>query len=247
MITKVGFLLAGVLVGVLVVSPWEPGAAAATGPATIRITDKEISVARVDVGRSGKSPGDMEIIRQSVFDRQGHRIGRAELLCTFVDSRRARNVPWHVLPAEREARRQRLAVLPAVLRPRRHRRHRALRQRARLGHGHPHGQAARPRPRRLPARGLAPRRPAAESAICGSAGDVYAASYGSGSRPRASRPAPRLDPRARGGRIPSAGSAPPTPSSDTSTTTLASLAATRTRTVDAWAYFVTFVSASAIR
>ena len=46
---------------------------------------------------------------------------------------------------------------------------------------------------------------------------------------------------------PPVGSAPPAPSSDTSTTTLAWLAATRTRTVDAWAYFVTLVSASAIR
>ena len=79
MITKVGFLLAGVVVGVLVVSPWEPGAAASTGPATIRITDNEVSVARVDVGRRGKSPGDLEIIRQQLFDRQQHRIGRAEL------------------------------------------------------------------------------------------------------------------------------------------------------------------------
>ena len=90
MITKVGFLLAGLLAGVLVVSPWEPGAAASTGPATIRITDKEISVARVDVGRRSKSPGDMEIIRQQLFDRQQNRIGRAELVCTFVDGRRAR-------------------------------------------------------------------------------------------------------------------------------------------------------------
>ena len=90
MITKVGFLLAVVLVAVLVVSPWEPGAAASMGPATIRITNKEVSVARVDVGRRGKSPGDLEIIRQQLFDRQQHRIGRAELLCTFVDSRRAR-------------------------------------------------------------------------------------------------------------------------------------------------------------
>ena len=90
MITKVGFLLAGVLVGALVVSPWEPGAAASTGPATIRITNKEVGVARVDVGRRGKSPGDMEIIRQQLFDRRQNRIGRAELVCTFVDSRRAR-------------------------------------------------------------------------------------------------------------------------------------------------------------
>jgi hypothetical protein len=90
MSVKVGFLLAGVLVGVLVVSPWEPGSAASTGPATIRITNKEVSVARVDVGRRGKSPGDMEIIRQQLYDRSPRLIGRAELVCTFVDSRRSR-------------------------------------------------------------------------------------------------------------------------------------------------------------
>ena len=90
MITRVGFLLAGVLAGILVVSPWEGGSAAATGPGKITITNRQLSVVRVDVGRRGKSPGDMEIIRQRLFDRQGRVIGRAELMCTFVDSRRAR-------------------------------------------------------------------------------------------------------------------------------------------------------------
>ena len=92
MIIRVGFLLAGVLAGVLVVSPWERGSEAATGPATIRITNSEVSVARVDVGRAGKSPGDMEIIRQRLFDRTSAQnlIGRAEIMCTFVDSKRAR-------------------------------------------------------------------------------------------------------------------------------------------------------------
>jgi hypothetical protein len=90
MITRVGFLLAGVLAGVVVVSPWEHGSAAATGPGKITITNRQISVARVDVGRHGKSPGDMEIIRQRLFDRASHVIGHAELMCTFVDSRRSR-------------------------------------------------------------------------------------------------------------------------------------------------------------
>ncbi len=90
--TKIGFLLTGVLVGILVVSPWEGGSQAATGPATIRITNKEISVIRVDVGAKGKSPGDMEIIRQNLFNQRVRErpIGRAELICTFVDRRRAR-------------------------------------------------------------------------------------------------------------------------------------------------------------
>ena len=90
MITRVGFLLAGVLAGILVVSPWERGSAAATGPGKITITNRQLSVTRVDVGRRGKSPGDMEIIRQRLFDRPGRVIGRAELMCTFVDSRRSR-------------------------------------------------------------------------------------------------------------------------------------------------------------
>jgi hypothetical protein len=90
MITRVGFLAAGVLAGILVTSPWERGSAAATGPATIRITNQQLNLTRVDVGRRGKSPGDTEIIRQRLFDRRGRVIGRAELMCTFVDSRRSR-------------------------------------------------------------------------------------------------------------------------------------------------------------
>ena len=90
MIIRVGFLLVGVLAGVLVVSPWEHGSEAATGPGTIRITNREVNVSRVDVGRRGKSPGDMEIIRQRLYDRTSRLIGRAELMCTFVDSRRSR-------------------------------------------------------------------------------------------------------------------------------------------------------------
>jgi hypothetical protein len=44
--------------------------------------------------------------------------------------------------------------------------------------------------------------------------------------------------------VPAVGSAPPTPSSVTSTTTFPSAPATRARTVDAWAYLVALVSAS---
>ncbi len=90
--TKVGYVLAGALVGILVVSPWEAGSSAATGPATIRITNSEISVTRVDVGAKGKSPGDMEIVRQRLFNRRVTQrpIGTADLVCTFVDTRRLR-------------------------------------------------------------------------------------------------------------------------------------------------------------
>jgi hypothetical protein len=90
--TKTFYLLAGVLVGLVVASPWEGSSAAATGPATIRITNVEDTVVRVDVGTKGKSPGDMEIIRQRLYNTRltTRSIGRSELLCTFVDRRRSR-------------------------------------------------------------------------------------------------------------------------------------------------------------
>jgi hypothetical protein len=90
--TRIGSLLAAVLVGMLVVSPWEGGSKAATGPATIRITDVQDTVVRVDVGAKGKSPGDMEIIRQRLYNERvtTRSIGRSEVVCTFMDSRRAR-------------------------------------------------------------------------------------------------------------------------------------------------------------
>jgi hypothetical protein len=90
--TKIVYVFTGVLVGILVVSPWEGSSAAATGPATIRITDVQDTVVRVDVGAKGKSPGDMEIIRQRLYNQRvtERSIGRSELVCTFMDSRRAR-------------------------------------------------------------------------------------------------------------------------------------------------------------
>jgi hypothetical protein len=90
--TKTVYLLAGVLVGILVVSPWEGSSEAATGPATIRITNVQDTVYRVDVGAKGKSPGDTEIIRQKLYNTRvtTSSIGRSELICTFVDRQRSR-------------------------------------------------------------------------------------------------------------------------------------------------------------
>jgi hypothetical protein len=61
---------------------------AGTGPATIRITNREISRVRVDAGRPGRGPGDMEIIRQNLFNKRikSRPIGHADLVCTFVTS-----------------------------------------------------------------------------------------------------------------------------------------------------------------
>jgi hypothetical protein len=89
--SRVAWMVAGALLGVLVVAPWGGRSEAATGPATIRITDRELAVTRVDVGARGISPGDTEIVRLRLLER-GTRttIGRAELLCTFMDSVRSR-------------------------------------------------------------------------------------------------------------------------------------------------------------
>ena len=90
---KLGSLVVGVLAGAaLVAIPWEATSEAGTGPATIRITNRQIKVTRVDIGPRGTSPGDVEVLRQQLFNRRvtSRPIGRAELVCTFVDRRRAR-------------------------------------------------------------------------------------------------------------------------------------------------------------
>jgi hypothetical protein len=90
--SKVGWLLTGVIVGIVAVGPWQTRSEAGTGKATIRITDRELAVTRIDVGARGVSPGDQEIIRARLLERgTGTTIGRSELVCTFVDSGRSRS------------------------------------------------------------------------------------------------------------------------------------------------------------
>lgn len=62
---------------------------AGTGPATIRITSREISRIRVDLGRPGRGPGDTEIVRLNLFNKRikPAPIGRAEYVCTFTTTR----------------------------------------------------------------------------------------------------------------------------------------------------------------
>ncbi len=88
---RLGWLLAGAAAGLLAAGPWQSRSEAGTGPATIRINDRQLAVTRVDVGERGTSPGDVEIVRTLLLQR-GTRdvIGRGELVCTFVDSVRSR-------------------------------------------------------------------------------------------------------------------------------------------------------------
>ncbi len=61
-------------------------AGAGTGPATIKITDRQFSYTRVDVGAHGLSPGDQEIIFDRLFNRRitTKSIGTARFICTFT-------------------------------------------------------------------------------------------------------------------------------------------------------------------
>jgi hypothetical protein len=65
---------------------WSLSSDAATGPATIRITNREISRIRIDQGRPGRGAGDTEIIRQNLFNKRlsTRPLGHADYVCTFV-------------------------------------------------------------------------------------------------------------------------------------------------------------------
>lgn len=89
---RIGWLVAGAVAGILAIGPWESRSEAGTVPGTIRITDRQVEVTRVDVGERGTSPGDREIVRQQLFNRRitSQSIGHSELVCTFVDWKRMR-------------------------------------------------------------------------------------------------------------------------------------------------------------
>jgi hypothetical protein len=75
------------LVPAALVYSWSSNAV--TGPATIRITSREINRVRIDVGRPGRRMGDTEIVRQYLFNKRikSRPIGHAEYVCTFTTSR----------------------------------------------------------------------------------------------------------------------------------------------------------------
>jgi hypothetical protein len=80
------FVIAVGFSALMVLNGWSLTSSAGTGPATVRITNREISRVRVDSGRPGRGPGDVEIIRQNLFNKRikSRPIGHADLICTFV-------------------------------------------------------------------------------------------------------------------------------------------------------------------
>ena len=88
---RIGWVAIGAVASVLALGP-QGRSEAGTGPATIRITDRELQVTRVDVGARRTSPGDTEVVSQRLYNLRvtSKPIGHSELVCTFVDSKRLR-------------------------------------------------------------------------------------------------------------------------------------------------------------
>jgi len=83
---RFALLLGGLVAGLLLAIPAGGSAEAVVGPAEIRITDREIATTRVDLGPRGRSAGDMQIMRHTLYNRRltVRSIGHVELVCTFV-------------------------------------------------------------------------------------------------------------------------------------------------------------------
>lgn len=77
-------LAAAMVLGALLFETWESGAV--TGPATIRITDRQTSFERIDIGRRGRSAGDVEVTNALVFNRRitQRALGHIEIVCTYT-------------------------------------------------------------------------------------------------------------------------------------------------------------------
>ena len=83
---RFALLFAGLVCGLLLAIPASRGAEASVAPGPIRLTDREISSKRVDLGPRGRSPGDMQIMRHLLYNQRVRQraLGHVELLCTFV-------------------------------------------------------------------------------------------------------------------------------------------------------------------
>jgi hypothetical protein len=62
---------------------------AGTGPAVVRITAEKEQVTTIDVGGKGTTPGDTQIVRQTLYNRHITQkpIGHAEYVCTVTAGR----------------------------------------------------------------------------------------------------------------------------------------------------------------
>ena len=70
---------------------------AGTGPATIRITDVQVNFKRI--GSPAGKTGEVEIVEQRLYNPSiSHPIGRADLVCTYLDRRTRQCTATYSLP-----------------------------------------------------------------------------------------------------------------------------------------------------
>jgi hypothetical protein len=78
-------VVAGAMVlGAALFETWD--SEAGTGPATIRLTDRQTSYERVDIGPRGRSAGDTEIESALVYNRRitPRALGHVEFICSYT-------------------------------------------------------------------------------------------------------------------------------------------------------------------
>jgi hypothetical protein len=76
---------------------------AATGPATITITNVQTRIKTIDLGARGQGAGDLEIISQALYNRRvtASAIGHADVLCTLISRTRRSCAATYTLPKGR--------------------------------------------------------------------------------------------------------------------------------------------------
>lgn len=89
----------GVVLAALAVALAADATHEATGPATVRLTDRQLTLKRIAAGDSGL--GDVEIARLTLYapDNASRPIGHAVLTCTFVSRSERSCDGTYVLPA----------------------------------------------------------------------------------------------------------------------------------------------------
>jgi hypothetical protein len=78
-----------------------PASQALNGPGVIRITDREIRFSVVDLGRRGRSPGDLSVTRRLLYNKgiTPRPIGHSELVCVYTGGGSSSCNGTYTLPA----------------------------------------------------------------------------------------------------------------------------------------------------
>jgi hypothetical protein len=65
------------------------GSSELTGPGTINLTTRQISVSYIDTGARGRGPGDLVLIRELLYNKGIRKapIGHSEMVCTYTGRR----------------------------------------------------------------------------------------------------------------------------------------------------------------